>query len=91
VNQSVTQLKNKALVSIIAVPDLLYQGSLITADIYWPLEVYTKVALIYFVPLLPTMRSLMWWNTGCSNPGNRTAEPSELLDDAGILRLLAHT
>jgi polar amino acid transport system permease protein len=46
VNQSVTQLKNTALVSTIAVPDLLYQASLITADTYRPLEVYTTVALI---------------------------------------------
>jgi len=54
VNQSITQLKNTALVSTIAVPDLLYQGSLITADTYRPLEVYTAVALIYFVLLFPT-------------------------------------
>ena len=54
VNQSVTQLKNTALVSTIAVPDLLYQGTLITADTYRPLEVYTAIAAIYFVLLFPT-------------------------------------
>ena len=48
VNQSITQLKNTSLVSTIAVPDLLYNGTLITADTYRPLEVYTVVALIYF-------------------------------------------
>jgi polar amino acid transport system permease protein len=53
-NQSITQLKNTSLVSIIAVPDLLYQGQLITADSYRPLEVYTMVALIYFCMLFPT-------------------------------------
>jgi len=52
-NQSITQLKNTSLVSTIAVPDLLYQGSLITADTYRPLEVYTVVALIYFALLFP--------------------------------------
>jgi polar amino acid transport system permease protein len=52
-NQSIIQLKNTSLVSTIAVPDLLYQGSLITADTYRPLETYTVVALIYFVLLFP--------------------------------------
>ena len=55
-NQSITQLKNTSLVSTIAVPDLLYQGTLITADTYRPLEVYTAVALIYFVLLFPATR-----------------------------------
>ncbi len=54
VNQSITQLKNTSLVSTIAVPDLLYNGTLITADTYRPLEVYTVVALIYFVLLFPS-------------------------------------
>ena len=53
VNQSITQLKNTSLVSTIAVPDLLYNGTLITADTYRPLEVYTVVALIYFALLFP--------------------------------------
>jgi polar amino acid transport system permease protein len=44
------------LVSTIAVPDLLYQGTLITADTYRPLEVYTVVALIYFAMLFPATR-----------------------------------
>jgi len=53
-NQSITQLKNTSLVSTIAVPDLLYQGQLITSDTYRPLETYTVVALIYFALLFPT-------------------------------------
>jgi polar amino acid transport system permease protein len=53
-NQSITQLKNTSLVSTIAVPDLLYQGQLITADTYRPLETYTTVAVVYFVLLFPT-------------------------------------
>jgi polar amino acid transport system permease protein len=53
-NQSIIQLKNTSLVSTIAVPDLLYQGQLITADTYRPLEVYTVVAIIYFCLLFPT-------------------------------------
>ena len=53
VNQSVTQLKNTSLVSIIAVPDLVYNATLINAETYRPLEVYTVVALIYFAILFP--------------------------------------
>jgi polar amino acid transport system permease protein len=49
----VTQLKNTSLVSIIAVPDLVYNATLINADTYRPLEVYTIVALIYFAILFP--------------------------------------
>ena len=60
-NQSITQLKNTSLVSTIAVPDLLYQGTLITADTYRPLEVYTAVAVIYFVLLFPTTRLVQWY------------------------------
>ena len=60
-NQSIIQLKNTSLVSTIAVPDLLYQGTLITADTYRPLEVYTVVAVIYFALLFPATRLVQWW------------------------------
>lgn len=53
VNQSIIQLKNTSLVSVIAVPDLVYQATLINADTYRPLEVYTVVAIIYFAILFP--------------------------------------
>jgi polar amino acid transport system permease protein len=52
-NQSIIQLKNTSLVSTIAVGDLLYQGTIITAATYRPLEVYTMVAVIYFAVLFP--------------------------------------
>jgi polar amino acid transport system permease protein len=61
VNQSITQLKNTSLVSTIAVPDLLYNGQLITADTYRPLEVYTVVAVIYFVLLFPSTMLAQWY------------------------------
>ncbi len=60
-NQTITQLKNTSLVSTIAVPDLLYQGQLITADTYRPLEVYTVVAVIYFALLFPLTRLVQWY------------------------------
>lgn len=53
-NQSVIQLKNTSLLSVIAVGDILYQGVVITAATYRPLEVYSLVAVIYFVILYPS-------------------------------------
>lgn len=53
VNQSILQLKNTSLVSALAVPDLLYQGQLITSATYRPLETYTMVAVVYFLILFP--------------------------------------
>jgi polar amino acid transport system permease protein len=61
VSQSITQLKNTSLVSTIAVPDLLYQGTIITETTYRPLEVYTVVAVIYFVLLFPSTMLAQWY------------------------------
>ncbi|WNJ87989.1 amino acid ABC transporter permease [Bosea sp. 685] len=55
-NQSVLQLKNTSLLSVLAVPDLLYQGQLITSATYRPLETYTMIAGIYFIILFPLTR-----------------------------------
>lgn len=53
VNQSILQLKNTSLLMVLAVPDLLYQGQVIAHDTYRPLEVYTFIAITYFVILFP--------------------------------------
>jgi polar amino acid transport system permease protein len=52
-NQSVIQLKNTSLISTLAVAELLYQGTVVTAATYRPLEVYTLVAVLYFLILFP--------------------------------------
>jgi polar amino acid transport system permease protein len=56
VNQTILQLKNTALVSVLAVPDLLYQGQLITSATYRPMETYSVVAVMYFLLLFPLTR-----------------------------------
>jgi polar amino acid transport system permease protein len=56
VGQTILQLKNTSLVSVLAVPDLLYQGQAITSATYRPLETYTVIALIYFAILFPLTR-----------------------------------
>lgn len=52
-NQSIIQFKNTSLVSTLAVPDLLYQAQIAAHDSYRPLEIYTAVAIAYFVLLFP--------------------------------------
>lgn len=52
-NQSIIQFKNTSLVSVLAVPDLLYQGQLAATETYRPLEVYSVIAVIYFFVLVP--------------------------------------
>ena len=52
-NQSIIQFKNTSLVSVIAVPDLVYQSQIAAHDSFRPLELYTAVAIIYFVILFP--------------------------------------
>ena len=56
-SQSIMQLKNTSLLSVLAVPDLLYQGQAIAHETYRPLELYTFVAVAYLVVLLPVT---MW-------------------------------
>ena len=56
INQTILQLKNTSLVSVLAVPDLLYDGQLITSASYRPLETYTVVAALYFLMLFPLTR-----------------------------------
>jgi len=53
VNQSVIQLKNTSLLYVVAVPDLMYTGSIVVSDTFRPLEVYTSVAVMYFLILYP--------------------------------------
>lgn len=52
-NQSIIQFKNTSLVSTLAVPDLLYQAQIAAHDSYRPLEVYTAIAIGYFLLLFP--------------------------------------
>ncbi len=52
-NQSIIQFKNSSLVSVLAVPDLVYQSQVAAHDSYRPLETYTAVALAYAAILIP--------------------------------------
>lgn len=56
VSQSVLQFKNTSLLYIVSVPDLMYAATTIVSDSYRPLEVYTGVAVIYFILLWPLQK-----------------------------------
>jgi polar amino acid transport system permease protein len=47
-NQYVNCFKSTSIVSIIAVPDLMYYATMIVTSTFLPMPVYTLVALIYF-------------------------------------------
>ena len=51
--QSIIQMKNTTLLSMITVPDLLYQAGYISSFTYRPMEVYTAVGAIFLIILTP--------------------------------------
>jgi polar amino acid transport system permease protein len=46
-------LQQTALVAIVAISDLMYQGKSLATQTYRPIEIYTTVAFIYFILSLP--------------------------------------
>jgi ABC-type amino acid transport system permease subunit len=51
-NQFISLLKSTTLVSLIAVPDLMYQVSMITQEQMRPMPLYSGAAIVYFVIIL---------------------------------------
>ena len=56
----VSLFKDTSIVSVIAVSELMYQGKVLSIETYRPLEIYTAVALIYFVVTYPQARWVDW-------------------------------
>jgi polar amino acid transport system permease protein len=56
----VSLFKDTALVSVIAVPELMYRGKVLSIETYRPLEIYTAVAIIYFLVTYPQARAVDW-------------------------------
>ena len=56
VNQSVLQLKNTSLLSIVAVPDLTYMAQVFVSETFRPLEIYTSLGVIYLIILYPLQK-----------------------------------
>lgn len=51
-NQFISLFKSTTLVSLIAVPDLMYQVSMITQEQMRPMPLYSGAAIIYFVVIM---------------------------------------
>ena len=51
VSQAVLQMKNMALLSVVAIPELIQRSSVMVSETFRPLEVYTSVAAMYFALL----------------------------------------
>ena len=59
-NQFVTCFKSTSIVSVIAVPDLMYQAGLIVSATFLTMPIYTLVAIIYFVVVFAISRTVRW-------------------------------
>jgi His/Glu/Gln/Arg/opine family amino acid ABC transporter permease subunit len=57
-NQFVTCFKSTSIVSVIAVPDLMYQAGIIVSATFLTMPIYTAVAVIYFVVVFTISRSV---------------------------------
>ena len=51
-------IKDTAIATVIAVPDLIKRAETISAQTFRPMEVFTVVMIIYFLILLPTTRAV---------------------------------
>ena len=70
ITNMVGTLRQTALVSTIAVPDLMYQGRLLTSLLFKPVEILTVVAILYLALTVPLARLGDWleerWRTKIS-------------------------
>ncbi|KAA0969357.1 amino acid ABC transporter permease [Aureimonas fodinaquatilis] len=51
--QTIINMKNTTLLSVITIPDLLYQAGYISSFTYRPMEVYTVVGILFMAILVP--------------------------------------
>mgnify|MGYP001265211498 FL=1 len=52
--QTIIVMKNTTLLSIITIPDLLYQASYVASFTYRPMEIYTAIGIIFLIILIPS-------------------------------------
>lgn len=53
ITNAVGTFQQSALVSIITIPDLMYNGRMLATETYRPIETFTTVAIIYFLVTIP--------------------------------------
>lgn len=49
----ITEFKNSSLASVIAVNELLHRSNILISETFRPLEIYTTVAVVYFIIIFP--------------------------------------
>jgi polar amino acid transport system permease protein len=54
VNQSIIQLKNTSLLSVLTVAEMTYQAQSLSSSTYRSLEIYTAVAFLYLLVVIPS-------------------------------------
>ena len=52
--QTIIVMKNTTLLSVITIPDLLYQASYVASFTYRPMEIYTAIGIIFLIILIPS-------------------------------------
>jgi len=57
-NQFVTCFKSTSIVSVIAVPDLMYQAGLLVSATFLTMPIYTMIAMIYFAVVFGVSRGV---------------------------------
>jgi polar amino acid transport system permease protein len=61
VSQCILVIKNTTLASMLAVADILYQGQLLSAQIFRPLEILTTIAVLFIVVIMPLTFLVTKW------------------------------
>jgi polar amino acid transport system permease protein len=56
----VSLFKDTAILSVIGVGELMYEGRIVATDTYRPLEVFTGVAVIYYLLAYPQSLAVNW-------------------------------
>ena len=59
-NRAIELGKMTAIASVVTLPELMYEARILTSNTYRPLEVFTVVALIYFVAIYPVTLFSYW-------------------------------
>lgn len=80
VNQSIIQLKNTSLASVVTVAELTYQAQTLSSSTYRSLEVYTTVAVMYLAIVIPASMAVkrLEVRNRTVDAGARTAKKKEM-------------
>ena len=70
-NRTIEAVKATSLASTIAVAELLYEGQVLANTVYRPFELYTAVAVLYFLATYPLVLFSYWLEARLAIDGGR--------------------